>query len=656
MPATDTILNTLFDGRYRILRRLGAGGMANVYLAEDQELGRRVAIKILNDRHASDEQFVERFRREAKSAASLSHPNIVSIYDRGEAEGTYYIAMEHLDGRNLKELLQARGPAPTKIAIEYVRQILAALRFAHRNGIVHRDIKPHNVLVDSEGRVKVTDFGIARAGGAQMTEVGSIVGTAQYLSPEQARGAPVDQRSDVYSLGVVLYELLTGTVPFSGDAPVEIAMKHLSEVPQPPSERKEGVPRELDLVVMRAIAKDPEERYQDADEMDRDLARVAAGGGVSPETEEAATSVMSVGAATAVTSVPAVLRTTATRPYAPPPAAPPPVAYDFEGRRRRRSVWPWVIALLLLAGAIVGGVLAWDQIQEQLNANKPVSVPNVEGIQKDLAKQQLREEGLRWDITYANDDDIPVGYVIDQRPRPGEKSERGNVVDLTVSLGRRLIEVPALIGESGTEAVAELTRLGLEARTVDVPSTRPAGTVVAQSPTAGTKVREEARVRLNVSSGPRLVLVPNVVGQPFDSAEETLQQAGFAVAKNEVDSNAAPGIVVTQSPTGNSSVARGSRVTLEVSRGPETILVPDVVNADRAAAVATLESAGFVVREVVETTTDETLDDRVVGQSPRGGTRERPGTTVTITIGRFEPAPSDEPPPDDPVDPPPPLP
>ena len=231
MAVSDTLINTLFDGRYRIQRKLGMGGMANVYLAEDEVLGRRVAIKILNERHAGDEQFIERFRREAKNAASLSHPNIVSIYDRGEAEGTYYIAMEYLDGRSLKELIVARGPAPIPLAIDYARQILAALRFAHRHGIVHRDIKPHNVLVDAEGRLKVTDFGIARAGASQMTEAGSIIGTAQYLSPEQAKGAPVDQTSDLYSVGVVLYELLTGVVPFSGDTPVEIAMKHLSTVP-----------------------------------------------------------------------------------------------------------------------------------------------------------------------------------------------------------------------------------------------------------------------------------------------------------------------------------------------------------------------------------------------------------------------------------------
>ncbi|HEV2712216.1 MAG TPA: protein kinase, partial [Gaiellaceae bacterium] len=258
MAVTDTLINTLFDGRYRILRKLGSGGMANVYLAEDEELGRQVAIKILNDRHASDDQFVERFRREAKNAAGLSHPNIVSVYDRGEAEGTYYIAMEFLEGRSLKERILSEGSLPISAAIEVTRQILHALAFAHRRGIVHRDIKPHNVLLaqdapgDGESRFKVTDFGISRTTTSQMTEAGSIVGTAQYLSPEQARGAPVDQRSDIYSVGIVLYELLTGKLPFTGETPLEIAMKHLSEVPKSPSDLRSEVSTDLDMIVLRA--------------------------------------------------------------------------------------------------------------------------------------------------------------------------------------------------------------------------------------------------------------------------------------------------------------------------------------------------------------------------------------------------------------------
>src|SRR5438128_7142647 len=372
MAVSDTLINTLFDGRYRIIRKLGSGGMANVYLAEDQELGRRVAIKILNDRHAGDEQFVERFRREAKNAASLSHPNIVSIYDRGEAEGTYYIAMEYLEGRSLKELILSRGPAPASVAIDYARQILSALRFAHRNGIVHRDIKPHNVLVDAEGRVKVTDFGIARAGASQMTEAGSIVGTAQYLSPEQARGTDVDQRSDLYSLGVVLYELITGTLPFNGDTPVEIAMKHLSTVPEPPSKRRPDVPRDLDLVVMRALAKDPEDRYQSAEEMDGDLDRFMRGSAISPLTEESATQIMRAPtgplAATAATMIAPPRRT------AQPPPPPPSVYYDLEEPIHRRPVWPWIAALLFVIGAGIGGWFLYSEISNKLNSTKPVAV------------------------------------------------------------------------------------------------------------------------------------------------------------------------------------------------------------------------------------------------------------------------------------------
>src|SRR5919108_6664561 len=384
MAVSDTLIDQLFDGRYRIVRKLGTGGMADVYLAEDQELGRRVAIKILDDRHAADDQFVERFRREAKNAAGLSHPNIGSIYDRGEAEGTYYIAMEYLDGRSLKELIVARGPAPIHISVDYARQILAAIRFAHRHGIVHRDIKPHNVLVDGEGRLKVTDFGIARAGVSQMTEAGSIIGTAQYLSPEQAKGAPVDERSDLYSVGVLLYELLTGTVPFSGDTPVEIAMKHLSSVPEPPSAHRAEIPRDLDFVVLRALAKDPSERYQSADEMSADLARVARGSHVSPATEDAATAIIS----RPPPVVSPAVATAVTRQQTRVPYAPPPAYYDYE-EPRRRAIWPWLLALLFVAGAVVGGSFLYQQIQSQLNAST-VHVDQYVGIREIQADQKIR--------------------------------------------------------------------------------------------------------------------------------------------------------------------------------------------------------------------------------------------------------------------------
>src|SRR4051795_2570162 len=390
MTSSDTMIGRTFDKRYVIKRKLGSGGMAVVFLAEDQELGRPVALKLLDDRHAADEQFVERFRREAQSAAGLNHPSIVSIFDRGRAEGTYYIAMEFLDGRTLKELLVRNGPTPIPIAIDYARQILGALSFAHRNGIVHRDIKPHNIVVGGDGRLKVTDFGIARSGASQMTEAGSIVGTAQYLSPEQARGAPVDPRSDLYSLGIVLYEMLTGSVPFTGETPVEIAMKHLSQVPEPPSDLRPDVPHDLDAVVMRALAKDPEQRYASAQEMDADLARVARGVSVSRETEDAMTQVLSgAGTASAATIV--------QRPrtaVAPPPAPPPyrsPGYYDYEEPPGGRSVWPWLLALGLIIAGAAGGWFLYTKIQHQLKSNQPVAVPDVVLLQKDLAKLKVEQ-------------------------------------------------------------------------------------------------------------------------------------------------------------------------------------------------------------------------------------------------------------------------
>ncbi|MDX6411191.1 MAG: eukaryotic-like serine/threonine-protein kinase [Gaiellaceae bacterium] len=636
--ATDPLIDTLFDSRYKIVRKLGSGGMANVYLAEDQELGRRVAIKILDDRHAADEQFVERFRREAKNAAGLSQPNIVSIYDRGEAEGTYYIAMEYLDGRSLKELIVTRGPAPISIAIDYARQILAALRFAHRNGIVHRDIKPHNVLVDSDARVKVTDFGIARAGASQMTEAGSIIGTAQYLSPEQARGTQVDQTSDLYSLGIVLYELLTGTVPFTGDTPVEIAMKHLSATPEPPSAKRVDVPHALDMVVLRALAKDPADRYQSAEEMDADLERVARGLSVAPETEEAATTVLrgvdlAANAPTTIQRAPTAV--TQLRP-APPPVT--PAYYDYDEAPRRRAIWPWLLAFLLVAAAAVAGVYVYKQIQHELNANAPVGVPYVGGLRELNAVDTIHAQGLSIDPAHIHripDATTAIGYVIRQDPSQGSRTAKGNFVSIWVSTGKPKALVPDVRGKTQADAVAALVKLNLTPDVHQTPSDKPANTVTAQDPKPGVSVPEGSKVRINVSSGPKPVAVPSVIGQNYDSASSSLLGQGFAVKRIDQDNAAPANQVISQNPAANTSVPPGSTITLTVSRGPKAKPIPSVVNLDIDSARTTLTDAGFKVSVVYQDTTDQSLDGVVTLQDPPSGTAATPGTTVTITVGRY---------------------
>src|SRR6266508_183257 len=575
MAVSDTLLNTLFDGRYRILRKLGTGGMANVYLAEDEVLGRRVAIKILDDRHAGDDQFVERFRREAKNAASLSHPNIVSIYDRGEAEGTYYIAMEYLDGRSLKELIVARGPAPIHIAVDYARQILTAIRFAHRHGIVHRDIKPHNVLVDAEGRLKVTDFCISRAGASQMTEAGSIIGTAQYLSPEQAKGAPVDQTSDLYSVGVVLYELLTGVVPFSGDTPVEIAMKHLSSAPEPPSANRAEIPRELDLVVLRALAKDPADRYQSAEEMDADLARVARGAAVSPATEEAATAIIS---------------------------RPPPTAVT--------------------------------EIQPQLS-NSKVAVENYRDLREIAAVRKIRGKGLRVQVVRQYNAKVDETYVFKQDPQPGERIEKGNYVTIFSSLGPPKTDVPSVVGEKLDQALEDMRRANLKWRIRRIDSNQPQDEVVSQLQTAGASVQQETAVTLRVSNGPKPVIVPNVVGSTFDSANSSLLGRGFGVRRKDVDSEQPKDTVVAQSPDPGTYQPPGSTIILSVSKGPTTSTVPDVTSISQNDAVAQLRASGFRVNIVPQPVADPNQDGIVQTQDPAGGTKAPPGSTVTIAVGKF---------------------
>jgi serine/threonine-protein kinase len=637
MASTDTRLNRVFDTRYVIKRKLGSGGMADVYLAEDQELGRRVALKLLDDRHASDEQFVERFRREAQSAAGLNHPSIVSIFDRGQAEGTYYIAMEFLDGRTLKELLIRNGPTPVPIAIDYARQILGALSFAHRNGIVHRDIKPHNIIVRPDGRLKVTDFGIARSGASQMTEAGSIVGTAQYLSPEQARGAPVDPRSDLYSLGIVLYEMLTGKVPFTGDTPVEIAMKHLSQVPEPPSKLRSDVPHDLDAVVMRALAKDPDQRYGSAEEMDADLARVARGVAVSRETEEAMTQVLAGGGETASQTMVTRPRTLATPPIPPAYRAPGPY-YDYEDRPARRSFLPWLLAALLVIAAAAGGWFLYTKIQDQLNDSKPVAVPDVTRLQKDLAKTKIEEVGLSAQFQYAPDETVPAGQVSSQNPGPGTKISKTSTVTLVVSTGIPNVTVPGVVGQDVTSAVAALAQAGLQNKIKRIYSGQQEDTVTGQNPAAGDRVKKGSTVTINVSRGPKPVTLPDVTGVPYVQAESVLRGQGFTVARVDVQSDQQPqGVVVSMDPPQGTAVAKGSKITLSVSSGPATSQIPDVTNQTQADASRILKGAGFTVGVVMEPVTDPSQDGIVVSQDPVGGSTGQQGEVIVITVGQLQP-------------------
>jgi eukaryotic-like serine/threonine-protein kinase len=639
VAVSDSLIDTLFDGRYRIQRKLGAGGMADVYLAEDQELGRRVAIKILNGRHANDAQFIERFRREAKNAAALNHPNIVSIYDRGEAEDTYYIAMEYLDGRTLKELIVGRGAAPVNVAIEYARQILSALRFAHRHGIVHRDIKPHNVLVDSDGRVKVTDFGIARAGTSQMTETGSIVGTAQYLSPEQARGGEVDPRSDLYSLGIVLYELLTGKTPFEGETPVEIAMKHLSNAPKPPSSVRPDVPRELDMVVLRALAKNPDDRYQSADEMEADLERVSRGAGVAAATVDTATQVLRRPAATP----PAEQATSATMiaPLAPVGTrTPPPLVVDEEEYEESggpdRPLWPWLVAIGFVIAAVVAGLFVWHE----LSGGAPkVSVNNYVNEPLARAQQQITAANLHAKVQHGSNGHIPSGIVFKQDPKAGSKVDKGGTVTIWVSTGKPKVTVPDVKGDSWTQAQQILTNKGLKPRKFSVPGPT-AGQVTATAPPAGKSVPKGTVIRVNVMSGPVQATVPNVVGLSISEATAKLNEAGFNANPNYVDSTATKDQVVSQNPTPGSSEPKGSSVTIRVSNGPPEVSVPSVVGDSARQAVAALEAQGFQVSQQPQSVNDPSLDGQVLSQNPEGGTQALKGSTVTIVVGQYSPGPT----------------
>ncbi len=617
---------TVIDGRYEVLSRIGTGGMADVYLARDQLLGRQVAVKLLHHRFAEDQEFVERFRREASSAAGLSHPHVVAIFDRGEWDGTYYIAMEYLSGRSLKAVVREQGPLEPAAAIDIVIQILQAARFAHRRGVIHRDLKPHNVILDEEGRAKVTDFGIARAGASDMTLTGSIMGTAQYLSPEQAQGHAVSAASDIYAVGIVLYELLTGSVPFDGETAVTIALKQVSAAPPAPSSIRgeEFIPPELDAVVLRALAKDPAERFADAEEFIAALEYVrrglpAGGGRVSTAAPRG--------------NGPAVPMT-ATALLLPLAAAGDPAEEEEsqDAARKRRRRWWWVGGAALLALAVAAVAL----LALQPAPRRQATVPYVVGVTATVAETTLKAQGLMPVLQQGASAKFATGLVISQSQPAGSVVQRGTRVFITVSTGPSSVGVPDVRAMTGAQAVRTLTHAGLKPVEQSRSSaTVPIGKVIDTEPSQGVPLIAGSPVTVFVSSGPAQVNVPEVTGQSEAEARVSLRAAGLhagTITKRE-EAGQAAGTVLSQFPPAGGSLPSGEAVNLVVAKGTQEVTVPRVVGKKVERAEGELVGAGFVAKSTTRTVSSEAEDGLVLQQSPAGGVKAKRGATITLTVG-----------------------
>lgn len=643
---TDTDIGTIVDGRYRVISRLGSGGMADVFLAEDQQLGRNVALKLLHRRFSADPGFVERFRREAQAAAGLQHPNVVSVYDRGEFEDTYYIAMEYIPGRTLKQLIRQDAPLDPVRAIDITLQILKATRFAHRRGVIHRDLKPHNVIVGDGDHAKVTDFGIARAGASDMTETGSIMGTAQYLSPEQAQGHAVGETSDLYSIAVVLYEMLTGQVPFDADSAVSIALKHVSEAPPPPRTINPNIPPELEQVVLWGLNKNPDDRPQDADQFINVLEQVRESI-VSGTRGQITASMAAVAAATTVpTAVMAADAASAygaaQRPdlngndgtYGDDARGPGGPGRDADKKEGSGKAWPWVLALVLVALLAGGGVAAY-----LLSRPVKVTVPYVVNESQADATATLSNAGFTPNVLNETSTS-PAGTVIRQSPTAFVKADKGSTVTLTVSQGPGQVNVPPVVDLSQNQAKQAITAAGLKVARVLTENSGvvPSGSATRTAPGAGTSVGVGSGVTLFISSGKAPIAVPSVTGDTAAAAKGQLTAAGFNVTQTSQTTNTASqvGTVLSQSPSPPTKAPSGSNVTIVVGTAPTTAAVPNVVGYTAAAAASTLTSAGFNVSDLIEVVNKPNQDGNVISQSPRPGGSVKKGTTVTITVGRYQ--------------------
>lgn len=602
----------VFGGRYAVIERVGSGGMAEVYRARDDLLGREVAIKVLHDRYSRDRSFVERFRREAQAAANLSHPNVVALYDYGADGDTYFIVMEFIEGRSLSEIISAEGALLPERAADIAADVAKALERAHSNGLVHRDVKPGNIMITNSGQTKVTDFGIARAlsgdGEQTMTQTGMVIGTAAYLSPEQAQGNTIDGRSDVYSLGVVLFEMLTGTPPFSGDTPLAIAYKHVRENPEPPSTMNADVPAGLDAITMKALAKNPDNRYSSATEMQEDLQRFSHGQRVLATPllhDETAIA----GAATGTQ----VMRTTDYE--------------DYDEPQNKRAALYIVVTLLILG---LFGLLAWLLAGNLLGGDEPVEVPDVVEMQVDDAIDTLEEAGLEAVVEEKNSKK-PEGEVLEQDPKAGADAVTGDAVTLLVSAGIRQVVVPDLTGQTLEEATDTLKDAKLKVGEVtqrEDPEAEPSE-VLEQFPPSGREVDAGSEVDLVVAAD---ATVPDVTGETEADATTILRDAGYEVSvSREPSDTVEEGRVIAQDPDGGAEYEQGQTVTILVSEGPEAKEMPDVTgeNADEAQALLE-EDYGLEVTQADGACAQP--PGRVCDQDPEPGTPVEPGDSATLYV------------------------
>jgi hypothetical protein len=555
------MVERVLDGRYALEALVGSGGMADVYRAKDQLLERTVAVKILHQQYENDTEFITRFQREAKAAARITHPNIVNVYDVGVAEGRHYIVMEYVPGRTLKERIKEEGPVPVPQALQIARQIAGALAQAHANNLVHCDIKPHNILVMPDGNVKVADFGIARAvTESTMTYNDNIMGSVHYFSPEQARGTMITPKSDVYSLGVLLYEMLSGRIPFDGNTAVSIARKHLEEDPQPLHMIAPGIPPVVEALVTRMMAKDPAQR-PDSSMLVQDIVRaeqiMRSDTEALPAFDPDATRVLTPVEAQEIGAL----------------AEAEEDAVPQEGEERpffRTKKFKFGLLLILLLGFFTGFFLSFGKFWSSVE----ITVPDVTGKQMTLARQILEDQHLRVTVAETYDASVPVGVVVSQTPEAGTMVKEERAITIYVSKGGEELEMPNLRGLNQSDAIDKLQQMGLRLGSAyETFSDEDSGTVISQDPRSGTRISKGQTVDITVSKGQKIkkVSVPDVKGVPVDRARTIIEGSSLSVGgTSEQESTQAAGTVVSQSPAAGTEVDAGSSVRLVVSSGKKS--------------------------------------------------------------------------------------